>query len=220
MSQEQASRYDDILYKGYPQQETHFTRLATLGALYGIPPVPLENTRVLELGCGAGANLIAMAYQYPECRFAGIDLSRRAIEAGSELVGELGLENIELRYCDLMEVTEPFGRFDYIIAHGLYSWVPPAARDKIMRIFAEHLTPNGIAHVSYNAYPGSHLRNLVRDIMLYHVRQFSESEKQIAQARAILKTLSRLIDPNSVHAAIVRDQHERIEREPGHALVP
>jgi SAM-dependent methyltransferase len=214
MSQEQANRYDDILYKGHPYKETHFTRLATLGSLYGIEPAPLPQTRVLELGCGSGPNLVSMAFQYPECQFVGVDLSRRAIEAGSAFVAELGLRNVELRHCDIMDVTEAFGCFDYIVAHGVYSWVPAAVRDKMMAIFAEHLTPNGIAHVSYNAHPGSHFRNLVRDMMLYHVRGFAEPEKQIAQARAILKTLSELTDPKSVHGAVVRDQYERVARMP------
>jgi SAM-dependent methyltransferase len=214
MSQEQTNRYDDIAYKGHPYKETHFTRLATLGLLYGIDPPPLPETRVLELGCGSGPNLISMAFQYPECQFVGVDLSRRAIEAGSALIAELELRNIELKHCDIMDVTEAFGRFDYIIAHGVYSWVPPAVRDKMMAIFAELLTPNGIAHVSYNAFPGSHFRNLVRDMMLYHVRGFPDSQKQIAQARAVLKMLSELTDPKSVHGAVVRDQYERVEKMP------
>jgi SAM-dependent methyltransferase len=214
MSEEQANRYDEILYQGTPHKETHFARLATIGSLYGIEPAPLPQVRVLELGCGSGANLISMGFQYPECQFVGIDLSNRAIEAGSALVAELRLRNIELKRCDVMDVSAAFGRFDYIIAHGVYSWVPPAVRDKIMAIFADHLTANGIAQVSYNAHPGSHRRNLVRDVMLYHVRRFREPEKQIVQARAVLKTLSELTDPKSVHGAVIREQYERVEGMP------
>ena len=214
MTYEKADRYDDVLYKGYPYEETHFGRLATLGSLYGMEHVPLSQTRVLELGCGSGGNLISMAYQYPECRFVGIDLSGRAIAAGSAAVAALGLTNVDLRHCDIMDVTAALGRFDYIIAHGVYSWVPPAVRDRIMTIFADHLAPHGIAYLSYNAHPGSHLRDLVRDMMLYHVRGFSEPTKQIAQARAILKLLSESTNSNSVHGAVMRDQFARVERMP------
>jgi methyltransferase-like protein/2-polyprenyl-3-methyl-5-hydroxy-6-metoxy-1,4-benzoquinol methylase len=212
MSQEKLTRYDDVLYQGHPYEETHFARLATLGSIYGLEQVPLSQIRVLELGCGSGINLISMAYQYPECQFIGVDLSGRAIEAGMTTVAELGLENVKLQHCDIMEVTAELGRFDYIIAHGVYSWVPPAARDKIMKIFSDHLSSRGIAYVSYNAYPGSHLRNLVRDMMLFHVRDFSEPTKQIAQARAILKMLSEATNPTSVHGAVMRDQFARIDR--------
>jgi SAM-dependent methyltransferase len=214
MSEEKANRYDDVLYQGHPYEETHFVRLATLGSLYGMEPVPLPQTRVLELGCGNGVNLISMAYQYPECRFTGIDSSRRAIDTGSASVAALGLPNVELRQCDITDVTPALGIFDYIIAHGVYSWVPPAVRDKMMMIFADHLAPHGIAYVSYNAHPGSHLRDLVRDVMMYHVRGFSEPAKQIAQARAILKMISESTDPNSVHGAVMRDQFARVERMP------
>jgi SAM-dependent methyltransferase len=214
MSQEKVSRYDDVLYQGHPYEETHFVGLATLGSVYGMEPVPLPQIRVLELGCGNGVNLISMAYQYPECRFTGIDSSGRAIEAGLATVAALGLRNAELFQRDIMDVTAILGRFDYIIAHGVYSWVPPAVRDKMMMIFADHLAPHGIAYVSYNAHPGSHLRDLVRGMMMYHVRGFSEPAKQIAQARAILKMISESTDPTSVHGAVIRDQFARVERMP------
>jgi SAM-dependent methyltransferase len=214
MSQDKVSRYDDVLYQGHPYEETQFVRLATLGSLYGMKPVPLPRTRVLELGCGNAINLISMACQYPECRFTGIDSSRRAIEAGLAAVAALGLRNVELSQCDIMDIAAALGGFDYIIAHGVYSWVPPAVRDKMMMIFADHLAPHGIAYVSYNAHPGSHLRDLVRDMIMFHVRGFSEPAKQIAQARAVLKMISESTSPTSVHGAVMRDQFARVERMP------
>ena len=209
-----ATRYDEILYPAHPYGETHFARLATLGSLYGMDPAPLAGTRVLELGCGSGGNLVPMACQYPESEFLGIDLSRRAVELGTAAAAALELGNLELRHGDIMEVTAEFGRFDHIIAHGLYSWVPRALRDKVMAIFADHLSPHGIGFVSYNAYPGSHLRDIVRDVMLYHTRHFDDPNQQIGQARAILAMLSEASDPATVHGAVMRDQLARVQRIP------
>ena len=87
--------------------------------------------------------------------------------------------------------TTDYGAFDYIIAHGVYSWVPADVRDKMLAIFHDNMRPQGVAFVSYNAYPGSHLRDLVRDMMLFHVRDIADPRERVAQARAVVKALSR-----------------------------
>jgi SAM-dependent methyltransferase len=205
-----ATPYDDIPYPGHPYETTHPDRLTTIGALFGMNPVPASRCRVLELGCGIGGNLIPMAYQYPESSFTGIDLSRSEIEKGLETVASVGLQNISLRHADIGDVTEAWGQFDYIIAHGVYSWVPPAIRQAMLAIFSKNLSPQGIAYVSYNAHPGSHLRDLVRDIMNYHVHDLKEPKQRIGQARAILKFVSESSDEKSVHGAVLRDQFARV----------
>jgi SAM-dependent methyltransferase len=202
--------YDELLYPGRAYEATHPTRLATVAALYGMNPAPVSRCRVMELGCGCGQNLIPMAYQYPDSEFIGIDLSARAIAQGNRDIGELGLRNIELRRADLMEIDITGDVFDYIIAHGVYSWVPQAVREKMLSIFGENLAPHGVAYVSYNAHPGSHLRDLVRDMMLFHVRDFAEPQARVAQARAILKFLAEASAATTVHGAVMRDQLKRV----------
>ncbi len=157
--------YDEIRYPTYPHPQTHPDRLATLARLFGMSPAPVERCRVLELGAGDGGNLIPMAFLLPQSRFVGIDLAGETVARGCELAAGLELGNIRLLHLDLMEIPEDFGEFDYIIVHGLYSWVPEPVRNRILELARRHLAPHGVAFVSYNAYPGAHLRDMFRDIV-------------------------------------------------------
>ena len=105
MSDPIASPYRDVPYLGHAYAETHPSRLATIASLYGMEPPNLAACRLLELGCGRGNNLLPMAYQYPEARFVGIDLSGPAIEAATTLSQGLGRQNLEFRHGDIMDVT-------------------------------------------------------------------------------------------------------------------
>ena len=204
--------HDAVFYPGSAFAETHPDRLATIASLFGMQPASVPRCRVLELGCNAGANLIPMAHAFPESEFLGVDLSGLSIAAGTKNVAELGLKNIELRHCDIMDVTAEFGRFDYIIAHGVYSWVPPLVREKILRIFHDNLARQGVAYLSYNAYPGSHIRDLTRQIMLYHVRHIDDPQEKIGQSRAVVKFLANAIPADQPYGNLIRAQLERLAR--------
>jgi methyltransferase-like protein/SAM-dependent methyltransferase len=182
--------YDLIPYESHSYPQTHPDRLATLGILFGLNPPPVTRCRVLELGCAGGGNLIPMAYHLPECEFVGIDLSKRELEIGRKTIDDLGLKNIALKHADIMDVDDAFGLFDYIIAHGIYSWVPDTVQDKILAICAKNLVANGIAYISYNTYPGWHVREMIRHMMLYHTSRFNETKERIEQARALIDFLT------------------------------
>jgi SAM-dependent methyltransferase len=205
-----ATPYDDVFYPGRVYEHTHPNRLATLATLYGMSPAPVERCRVLELGCGVGGNLLPMAFQYPESEFIGVDLSGATIARGQSNVAALGLTNIKLLHCDIRDVDAGFGQFDYILAHGVYSWVPPAVRERMMTIFKSNLSPQGVCYVSYNAHPFSHMRDLARDMMLFHTRGLPDMKQKVSQARAIMKFLSEGSKADAVHGAIMRDQHNRV----------
>ena len=110
------------------------THLATLGTLLGMNPPPVDHCQVLELGCAGGGNIIPMAQSLPESEFVGIDLSARQVAEGQAMAEALNLKNVTLKQSNILDVDGDFGRFDYIIAHGIYSWVPPEVRDKILTI--------------------------------------------------------------------------------------
>ena len=209
-SGEPATAYDHVRYPGHPFVETHPDQLATLGSLFGMKPARLDSCRVLELGCGEGANLIPLAFQWLESEFVGIDLSAAAIEEGHDFVLRMGLTNIILRCHDIMQIGREFGSFDYIIAHGVYSWVPAAVREKMLSIFRENLSPHGIAFVSYNCYPGCHSRDIARQIMRHHVREVADPRERALQARAVLRFLAEASAENTIYGFELRNQLDRI----------
>jgi methyltransferase-like protein/SAM-dependent methyltransferase len=208
---ESTTAYDEVDYPGHPFVETHPDHLAVLGFLYGMNPAPLRSCRVLELGCGIGANLIPMAFSAPDSKFVGIDLSAESVRRGNETIARMGLSNIELRAYNIMDVTADFGTFDYIVAHGVYSWVPDFVRDKMLEIYRRNLSPQGIAFVSYNAYPGCFLRDIARHIMRYHVRDEHDPRERVKQSCALMQFLAEASAEDSVYGVELRDQFERVK---------
>lgn len=182
-----SSSYDELPYGQCAFVQVHPDRLAVVGALHGLSPAPVDRCSVLELGCAVGGNLIPMAAALPASRFLGIDLSARQIEQGRDLIEQFGLKNIELRRQDLMDFGDGDGPFDYILCHGVYSWVPPAVQDRILSICKRRLTPGGLATVSYNAYPGWHEQQAVRDVLRYGARGADGPARQVEQAMAFLR---------------------------------
>ena len=187
------SAYDDIPYESHPFAQSHPNRLFAIGTLFGLKPTPVQKCRVLELGCAAGGNLIPMADYLPESQFVGVDNSARQIRDGLDTVKQLGLENVILQHASILDVDAAYGKFDYIVCHGVFSWVPEKVRRKILEICGTQLTPNGIAYVSYNTYPGWHMRGMIRDMMRYHAARFEAPKDRIQQARALLKFLTQSV---------------------------
>jgi SAM-dependent methyltransferase len=203
--------YDAVAYPGAPYAQTHPDRLAVLATLYGLSPAPPERCRVLELGCGDGGNLVPMAYTLRESEFIGIDLAPSAVTRGHSTIAALGLSNVSLIAADLSSVSG-LGTFDYVIAHGLYSWVPPAVQQRILGLAREVLAPHGVAYVSYNAYPGNHSRDTVRQMMKFHVRAIDEPALKIEQARALVLLLSEAARPHPVFSAILEETRQFHEK--------
>jgi len=151
---EAETSYDAVPYSEYVFPYTHPASVGAVAALFGMRPADPAHCRVLELGCCTGANLIPMAYDLPGSEFVGIDLSRRQIDDGRRTIAALSLTNIDLRPGSILDVDESYGTFDYIIAHGVYSWVPAEVREKLLAVCKANLKPDGVAYVSYNTYPG------------------------------------------------------------------
>src|SRR5437899_4207538 len=207
--------YEELPYPNFSFPHTYPERLATIGLLFGLAAPPVDRCRVLELGCAAGGNLIPMAVTLPHSEFVGIDFSATAINRGVADVAALALTNIRLFPMDIREFGDAFGTFDYIIAHGVYSWVPEDVRESMLAICAQHLAPNGIAYVSYNTFPGWHARGAVRDAMRYHTRQFTDARTKVQQARAMLDFLAQSLDgTSSPYSGMLLAEAQGIRQQP------
>lgn len=189
-AQPTATSYDETPYPSASFPQSHPNRLAAMARLFGLTPASPAKARVLELGCADGSNLLPMAEQYPGATFLGIDASQVQIAAGQKALEAAGLKNVELRFQNILDFPTSEGKFDTIIAHGIYSWVPEPVREKLLAICQEHLSEQGVAYVSYNALPGWNMRQSLRDMMLYHTRGLAHPQAKVQQARALLKFLA------------------------------
>jgi methyltransferase-like protein/2-polyprenyl-3-methyl-5-hydroxy-6-metoxy-1,4-benzoquinol methylase len=185
--------YDEVPYEGVSISDTHPNRLATMATIFGMSPAPVDRCRVLELACAGGGNLVPMAAGLPNSEFVGIDLSSRQVESAAAFAFETGITNVHFEARNILDVGPDFGQFDYIIAYGVYSWVPPEVQERILGICRDLLAPEGVAFISYNTYPGWHMRGAVRDMLLYHTRYFPEIAERASQARALLQFLQESV---------------------------
>ena len=206
-------KYGTVAYAGQSNAQSHPERLATVASLYGLLPPPVATCRVLEAGCGDGANLLPMAAGLPDASFVGCDLSPQAIALGREAIAATGLANVTLVESDLRELPESLGEFDYIIAHGVYSWVPPAVRDALFALAARRLSSNGLLFVSYNVYPGCHVRQAAWEIMRYHTRGIEDPRSRLDAARALVGAMAEPGIAQDETDGLLRREFARIARQ-------
>lgn len=176
----QQTIYSELGYKSMPFPYTTPATLEAYAALVGVSAPNPKTARVLELGATYGGNIISQALFNSDATFVGIELSQEQVEKGNEVIANAGLTNVSLIQSDIASIGSEIGTFDYIIAHGLYSWVDDSVKDALLRLIDEHLAENGIAYISYNTYPGWHTMEEVRQLMMFSNRdkaQFNHKEK-------------------------------------------
>ena len=183
-----ATAYDEVRYSNHPYAQTHPDRLATVAALHGLPSPDPQTARVLEIGCGAAGNLIAMAVATPGIRALGIDLAAAPIAEGRETIEAIALGNVEVRQGDISDLRDgSLGEFDYVIAHGVYTWVPEPVREDLLAMIHAHLAADGLAYVSYNANPGGHLRRALREGGLWFAADAAPGAERAERARELYR---------------------------------
>ena len=176
----QQTIYSELGYKSMPFPYTTPATLEAYAALVGVSAPNPKTARVLELGATYGGNIISQALFNPDATFVGIELSQEQVEKGNEVISNAGLTNVSLIQSDIASIGSEIGTFDYIIAHGVYSWVDDGVKDALLRLIDEHLAEDGIAYISYNTYPGWHTMEEVRQLMMFSNRdkaQFNHKEK-------------------------------------------
>jgi methyltransferase-like protein/cyclopropane fatty-acyl-phospholipid synthase-like methyltransferase len=214
LSNSTANTYDEVPYESYPYSQSHPEQLSTIATLFGMEPVNPENARILELGCASGGNIIPLAIRYPKAKIVGVDLSKVQIEIGEKQIKDLRLKNIELHNASITDVDESYGKFDYIIAHGIISWVPEFVRQKMFDICGDLLTEQGIAYISYNAFPGWNMIKSIRDMMLYHGSNFTTIADKLQQAKLFLKFVTEALENSSTpYAQILKQETQLIANQ-------
>jgi SAM-dependent methyltransferase len=208
---------DDYNQLPYPSLAYGFTQpahLAALATLHGIEAPAVERARVLEIGGASGGNMIALAARFPQASFLGVDLSTRHIADGNQHIARLGLKNIELRQADVTTLEFAGQPFDYIICHGVFSWVSQAAQAAIMRICGAALAPDGMAIISYNVLPGWHLRGIVRDICLHHAGRDGTPQVRVARARKALEHIAQTASDSQPYGKLLRVEAKGLAQRP------
>jgi methyltransferase-like protein/SAM-dependent methyltransferase len=183
--------YDEVPFPSQALPQTQPDRMAAIGILFGMNPPPANRCRVLELGSATGGNLLPMAEHFPESHFVGVDYARVQVQAAERAASLLRLNNIEFHHADINSLDDRLGKFDYIICHGVYSWVSNDLQRQILQLVKRSLTPQGIAYVSYNTNPGWYLRLMLREMMLMYAPPGGTAVSRLAKGRALLEFFAK-----------------------------
>lgn len=208
--------YDEMPYISCAFPATAPEHLRAVAHLFGLDAPPPERARVLELGCAAGGNLIPFAIRHPQAEVVGVDLSPVQIEAGQRAIAAMGLENLRLLQGNIADIGDSLGQFDYIICHGVYSWVPAEVRAAILELVGAQLTPDGVAHVSYNTYPGWKAKEIVRDAMMLHGAHRDTPADRLAYACSMIEFLHAQAPAQSVLAKVMQEHIDIVQADRGY----
>ena len=199
-------RYDAVPYRHGAVSDSHPARIGAIARLLGISAAPPDCCRVLELGCGEGMNLLPLAERFPKSEFVGVDFSAKQIAVAEAARAACGIGNARFVCADLRSWTAEGATFDYIIAHGVYSWVPGEVRDRLLALCTGALSPDGVAYVSYNTLPGWALPGGVRKSLLSEISALTSPDAQMARAVQVLDSLAECMkDQPGSYAANLRD---------------
>ncbi len=145
----------DVPYERSFMDELSPTRMRMVAALNGFPSPPPEEFDYCELGAAHGDTTATLAAAYPRARFVGVDLNPDHVAVARDLASEGGLDNIRFVERDFEELgSEQLPDFDYVVAHGVLSWIGPEKRKAVLAFASAKLKPGGLLYVGYNALPG------------------------------------------------------------------
>ncbi|HKJ35922.1 MAG TPA: class I SAM-dependent methyltransferase, partial [Solirubrobacterales bacterium] len=190
----------------------HPDLLAACARLHGLEPADPDGCRYLDLACGDGTNALAVADSLPGSECLGIDIASSAIERGESLRRELGLGNAELRAADLLEAEVEPASWDYVVIHGLLSWVPEPVRRSTLALASRAVAPGGVVMASYSALPGWWMLRPARALARRHAAGAGpDPADRAAAARAAVRRASEIDDTGEAYAAMMDEAVERYE---------
>ena len=198
MLEQVADSYNTFPYDSHAFKWCSPAYIRAAAYLYGVDLPPVQTARVLEIGCAAGGNSLPFAFMYPDAEITAIDISETQIQQGQAIVDRAGLKNISLRTLSMTELPEDFGTFDYVIAHGVLSWIPKIVQPQLFKAIETSLQPNGGAYVSFNTYPGWRARETLRDLMLWHCRGMDDMQDKVDKAREVIPFLEEGVSPHNL----------------------
>jgi methyltransferase-like protein/SAM-dependent methyltransferase len=198
--------YDTTPYTSVSFPPSAPGQLAAVAQLFGLETPDVSTARVLEIGCATGGNVIPFAAAHPQARVVGLDLSEVQVELGRARVQALGLDNLEFVAGDIarMDLTA-LGQFDFIIAHGVYSWVPAEVQEALLSAFRTLLAPDGVAYMSYNTYPGWKSKEVLRDAMQLASGGSATPDEKVRAARGMVDFLEEVVPADGVLARVVAE---------------
>jgi SAM-dependent methyltransferase len=184
------SDYDKTFFRSKLHRGRHIESIHTNCFLRGIQTEIPHNARVLEIGCATGHALFPMALEYPQATFVGVDPSDLQIKEAKLICDKLKLSNIDFRCGTAQQVLSDGEKFDYILCHGVVSWIPSSEVDSILTAIKKCLSSKGVALVSYNVSPGSQ----IRQSFWSHIKQIVSSAGSVEKIRSLLSDLRSIIE--------------------------
>ncbi|RLB53522.1 MAG: hypothetical protein DRI90_21070, partial [Deltaproteobacteria bacterium] len=188
---------------------THPARMRARASAHGLGGVELGPFRYLELHCGRGSNLLPLAARFPEASFVGAEPNGQQLAEAKVAAEACGISNVELIEAEALPLDGPLdglldgsAPFDYVVAHGIYSWVPEAEQRALLDTCGQALAPTGVACVSYNCMPGWSIRGVVRDLMLGAARGRGGQER-LRAGRSLVTKLQRHLDGDHPYRALL-----------------
>ena len=199
------------MYESKPFAQSHPSQIGAIARLFGLQPAALANARVLEIGCASGGNIIPLAANYPGMQVVGVELSPKQAAVGQELIAAMRLPNIQIitgdigQYATLLKGHAPF---DYILCHGVFTWIPEPVQEAILEVCNKLMAPQGVAYISYNTYPGWKLREVLREMMLFHAGPIDDPTRRLQQGRAIVEYIRNISDKNTAFGKLLATESE------------
>jgi SAM-dependent methyltransferase len=191
MSDSHRARYDALPYRHGSIPICSPARTGAIARMLGVAAAPPDRCRVLEIGCAEGMNLLPLAERFPKSHFTGIDFSPVQIANANRAREACGIENARLLCADLRTFEPEAGSFDYVIAHGIYSWVEADVQERLLAACTRCLAPAGVAYISYNTQPGWAAMEGLRKILFSMIDRSANFDGQAEEARMILNAFKR-----------------------------